>query len=82
MRGAWLGLVLSLRRRVPGANLFLAMFVCVPLIYYAITVQARFRHPLEPLICVLTVYLFQAADRRRVWSWSPMRQVKRDEAAV
>ncbi len=78
----WLGLAVSLRRKVPGANLFLAMFCCVPVIYYAITVQARFRHPLEPLICVLTVYLFQAADRTRLWSWSPARQVERGEAAV
>ena len=66
----WLGLLLALRRRIPGANLFLATFLVVPLIYYAITVQARFRHPLEPLICILSVYLFQSADRTRLWSWS------------
>lgn len=67
----WLGLLLAVRRRVPGAGLFLTIFVSIPLIYYAVTVQARFRHPLEPLICVLTVYLFQSADRSRIWSWSP-----------
>ena len=38
-------------------------------IYYFVTVQARFRHPLEPIICVLAVYLFQSADRTRAWSW-------------
>ena len=69
----WLGLLLSLRRRVPGAKLFLGIFLCVPLIYYVVTVQARFRHPLEPLICVMSVYLFQSADRTRVWSWSAPR---------
>ena len=78
----WLGLGLSLRRRVAGANLILAVFVCVPLIYYAVTVQARFRHPLEPLICVLAVFLVQSADRSRVWSWSPAKQSARDEATV
>jgi 4-amino-4-deoxy-L-arabinose transferase-like glycosyltransferase len=78
----WLGLLLSLRRRVPGSKLFLATFVFVPLIYYAVTVQARFRHPLEPLICVLTVYLFQSADRTRIWTWSPKRLVERDEAVA
>ena len=77
----WLGLLLSLRRRVAGARMFLGVFLCVPLIYYAVTVQARFRHPLEPLICVLTVYLFQAADRSRVWSWSSRKQARRNEAA-
>jgi hypothetical protein len=29
-----------------------------------VTVHARFRHPLEPLICVLGVYLFQSAGPR------------------
>jgi hypothetical protein len=32
--------------------------------YYIVTVHARFRHPLEPLICILGVYLFQSAERR------------------
>ena len=61
-----LGLGLAIKRRVPGAWLFFWAFVLVPLLYYAITVQARFRHPLEPLICVLGVYLFQSAERKRV----------------
>jgi hypothetical protein len=63
------GLALALRRHVPGAWLFFWAFAIVPLTYYVITVQARFRHPLEPLICVLGVYLFRSADRTRVWSW-------------
>jgi hypothetical protein len=60
-----LGLFLSLKRRVPAAWLFAAIFVLEPLIYYAITVQARFRHPLEPLITIFTVFLFQSAERSR-----------------
>ncbi len=60
-----LGLLLSLRRRIAGAGLFAAAFVVLPLIYYAVTVQARFRHPLEPLIDIFAVYLFQSADKRR-----------------
>ncbi len=63
-----LGLALALRRRRPAAPLFLALFLVLPLPYYAITVQARFRHPLEPLLCILSVFLFQSADRSRVWS--------------
>jgi len=27
-----------------------------------VTVQARFRHPIEPLIAVLTVYLFRSTE--------------------
>jgi len=60
-----LGLLLSLRRRVPAAWLFAAIFLIQPLIYYAVTVQARFRHPLEPLIDIFTVFLFQSAERSR-----------------
>lgn len=65
----WLGLALSLRRRVPGAGLFAAAFAVLPLLYYAVTVQARFRHPLEPLAVIFSVYLFQSADKRRVPSF-------------
>ena len=64
----WLGLILALRRRIPGAWLFFWAFAIIPLIYYFVTVQARFRHPLEPIICILSVYLFQSADRTRLWS--------------
>ena len=60
-----LGLGLALKRRIPAAGLFAWAFLLLPLTYYFITVQARFRHPLEPLIAILTVYLFQSAQRRR-----------------
>jgi 4-amino-4-deoxy-L-arabinose transferase-like glycosyltransferase len=65
----FLGLALALRRHIPGAWLFFWAFTLFPLLYYFVTVQARFRHPLEPLICILSVYLFQSADRTRTWSW-------------
>jgi len=59
-----LGLALALRRRVPAAGLFAVAFFLLPLIYYAVTVPPRFRHPLEPLITILTVHLFQSARSR------------------
>jgi len=59
-----LGLGLALGRRVPAAGLFAWAFVLLPIPYYLVTVHARFRHPLEPLICVLGVYLFQSAGPR------------------
>jgi len=58
-----LGLALALRRRIPAAGLFAFAFLLLPSPYYLITVHARFRHPLEPLICILAVYLFQSAER-------------------
>jgi 4-amino-4-deoxy-L-arabinose transferase-like glycosyltransferase len=60
-----LGLALSLKRRVPAAGLFAWAFVLLPLTYYFVTVEARFRHPLEPLLVIFSVYLFQSATPRR-----------------
>jgi len=62
------GLALALKRRVVGAWLFAWAFLLVPLIYYFVAATARFRHPLEPLIVVLAVYLFQSADKSRAFS--------------
>ncbi len=59
-----LGLALALKRRVYGAWLFFFAFLAVPAMFYFVTVHARFRHPLEPLIAVLGVYLFQGAEPR------------------
>jgi hypothetical protein len=70
-----LGLALALRRHIPGAWLFFWAFALFPVLYYFVTVQARFRHPLEPLICILSVYLFQSADRTRTWSWQKSASV-------
>ncbi|QHN05553.1 hypothetical protein FTO74_14895 [Granulicella sp. WH15] len=69
--GGLLGLALALRRRIPGAWLFFWAFLTVPFVYYFVTVQARFRHPLEPMITVLTVYLFQSAEL----PWAPKQGV-------
>jgi hypothetical protein len=60
-----LGLLLSLRNRVPAAWLFAWAFLLLPLTYYFVTAAARFRHPLEPLITIFSVYLFQSARPRR-----------------
>ncbi len=58
-----LGLALALKRHVPGTVLFAWAFLLLPLVYYFVTVHARFRHPLEPLIAILSVYLFQSAEK-------------------
>ncbi|WP_446741665.1 ArnT family glycosyltransferase [Silvibacterium acidisoli] len=60
-----LGLLLALRRRVPAAGLLGWAFVLLPLTYYFVTVEARFRHPLEPLIVIFSVYLFQSATPKK-----------------
>ena len=55
-----------LRRRVEGAGLFALIFVLLPLPYYLVTVQPRFRHPMEPLIAVLAVFLFRSTEQKQV----------------
>jgi 4-amino-4-deoxy-L-arabinose transferase-like glycosyltransferase len=60
-----LGLGLALVRRVPASGLIAWAFVLLPLPYYFVFVEARFRHPLEPLMAVLGVYLFQSAAARQ-----------------
>jgi hypothetical protein len=57
-----MGLALALHRRVPAAGLFAWAFLLLPVTYYLVTVHARFRHPLEPLLCIFGVYLFQSAS--------------------
>jgi hypothetical protein len=59
-----MGLALMLRRRVEGAGLLAFCFALVPIPYYFVTVSARFRHPIEPLIAILGVYLFRSATPR------------------
>lgn len=59
-----MGLALTVRRRIPASGLFLWAFALIPLTYYFVIAEARFRHPLEPLITILGVFLFQSATRR------------------
>lgn len=59
-----LGLAWALRARSPGAVLFGWAFLLLPATYYFVFVHARFRYPLEPLIAVLAVHLFQSATPR------------------
>jgi hypothetical protein len=59
-----MGLALALKRHVVGSGLFLWAMLLVPIPYYLVMALPRFRHPLEPLLTVLGVYLFQSATLR------------------
>jgi 4-amino-4-deoxy-L-arabinose transferase-like glycosyltransferase len=76
-----LGLGLALRRRVPAAWLFFWAFLLLPLTYYAVTISARFRHPLEPLMAILAVYLFQSAEKSWAVRWFRRRKAPAATAA-
>ncbi len=63
-----LGLALALRRRLPAAWLFFWCTLLLPIPYYFVIAGSRFRHPMEPFYCVLSVWLFQQARGR--WGFS------------
>jgi hypothetical protein len=72
-----LGLALALVRRVPASGLIAWAFLLLPLPYYTVFVQARFRHPFEPLITIFAVYIFQSAAARQpifLSAWSAHAQ--------
>jgi len=63
-----LGLLLALRRKLPAAGLFAWAVVLLPAVYYFIIPGSRFRNPLEPILAILIVYLFQQVEGR--WGFS------------
>jgi 4-amino-4-deoxy-L-arabinose transferase-like glycosyltransferase len=61
--GFW-GLGRALRRRRPGAWLLLWLFLLYPAIYYFVYAIPRYRHPLEPLMTILCVFVLTEAQAR------------------
>ena len=54
--GIW-GLLLALKRRVHGVFLFASLVVFYPLVYYICFPEPRYRHPIDPELVILGVYL-------------------------
>jgi 4-amino-4-deoxy-L-arabinose transferase-like glycosyltransferase len=76
------GAVLALGNRVPGGWLFLCGILFYPLPYYLAFPQARYRHPIEPVMLILSVYFCREAAlyfRQRWWKAAPTNQ---EEPAV
>jgi hypothetical protein len=61
--GVW-GLLLALKRRVHGVFLFTALVVFFPLVYYICFPEPRYRHPIDPELVILGVYLVSEARPR------------------
>jgi hypothetical protein len=59
------GLGRSVRKRKPGAILFLLLFLTFPDVYYVVFPHPRYRHPLEPLIFLLGIFLISEMEIRR-----------------
>jgi 4-amino-4-deoxy-L-arabinose transferase-like glycosyltransferase len=60
------GLGRALRRRKPGAWLLFWMVLLYPAIYYVVFPGQRYRHPIEPVMTILGVYLLTEAGKNRV----------------
>ncbi|MGA8764637.1 MAG: hypothetical protein WB562_17340 [Candidatus Sulfotelmatobacter sp.] len=58
------GLVLALRQEVRGAWLFVGLILTYPTTYYFVYAPARYRHPIEPELFILAVFLLLQAGRR------------------
>ena len=61
--GFW-GLVLALRLRKPGTWLMFWLFVLYPAIYYFVYSIPRYRHPIEPEMAMLAVFLLTEAGKK------------------
>jgi 4-amino-4-deoxy-L-arabinose transferase-like glycosyltransferase len=60
---AFAGLWLTIRNRKPGAFLLTCCLIFYPLPYYTVNPFPRYRHPIEPEMILLIVYLFWEARR-------------------
>ena len=61
--GIW-GLLLAIKRRVHGVFLFGTLLAFYPLVYYICFPEPRYRHPLDPALIILGVYLVSEARPR------------------
>jgi hypothetical protein len=55
------GLARVLRQKRPGAWLFAGLVLTYPTVYYFVFPHARYRHPIEPELLILIVFLLSEA---------------------
>lgn len=65
------GLILALRQKRPAAWLFAGLILLYPLIYYFVFPHARYRHPIEPELTILIVFLL--TEMRGIKNFEPQR---------
>jgi len=66
---AFWGLGRALRKQQPGAWLFLWLILSYPAIYYFVFPHPRYRHPIEPELGILIVYVISEAEFTRSSGW-------------
>lgn len=65
------GLILALRQNRPAAWLFAGLILLYPLVYYFVFPHARYRHPIEPELTILIVFLL--TEMRGIKNFEPQR---------
>ncbi|MGA7380092.1 MAG: hypothetical protein WBX03_04520, partial [Terriglobales bacterium] len=71
---AFAGLWLTLRDRVRGGLLLACFLLIYPLPYYLVNPFPRYKHPIEPVMLMLIVYLF--SESRKVKMHWPFRSAR------
>jgi 4-amino-4-deoxy-L-arabinose transferase-like glycosyltransferase len=61
---AFWGMGRALRRHQPGAWLFFWLVLSYPLVYYFVFPHPRYRHPIEPELGILIVYVISEVEGR------------------
>jgi 4-amino-4-deoxy-L-arabinose transferase-like glycosyltransferase len=62
------GLGRALRQSRPGAWLLFWLILLQPAIYYVVFTNQRYRHPIEPAMTILGVYLLTEVGKLKDWS--------------
>jgi hypothetical protein len=65
---AFWGLGRALRKRKPAAWLFFWLLLSYPALYYVVFPHPRYRHPIEPELGILIVYVISEAEKRNTSS--------------
>ena len=65
------GLGRALRQRKPGAWLLFWLILLYPAIYYVVYPGQRYRHPIEPEMAILGVYLLTEAGQEELTGFRP-----------
>jgi 4-amino-4-deoxy-L-arabinose transferase-like glycosyltransferase len=65
------GLGRAVRRKRPGAWLFAGLVLTYPTVYYFVFPHARYRHPIEPELLILIVFLLSEVGKAGGSSISP-----------
>jgi 4-amino-4-deoxy-L-arabinose transferase-like glycosyltransferase len=60
------GLGRAVRQKLPGAWLYAGLIIFHPLIYYFVYPHARYRHPIEPELTILVVFLICEAMAKKI----------------